>query len=648
MRLIAIDTETVRDEPWSVQWCSEPGIARMALVAPDSAPLSKLQSELESPDVLTVVHNAIFDVGIMRQVGIRPHKVADTMVMAYLLGESRIGLKILSYRKCNMNLVSYSEMVREAAEKKARRYVAKVIARTWPDPDPVLVIKPDGTQHIKFSQNISSRLKRYLKKYDEGKAAKTMVEYWNDKKMAADRAMIEPVLGVLEPGYLSDIKRKDAVAYACMDADATLRLYDVLWPQIIEENLEEVFWRDMEMLPMLMQMMENGMLIDKEHFYKLEEEFDVKSEELLEQIEELHGGYLNPGSSKQCLEALQSRGLNIKSTNAKELAAHRGDELVRLIQDYRGYRKLNSTYVSVLPGFADGGGRVHTTLSTTRTSTGRLASSNPNLQNQPARSEDGRRIRGGFIASEGCHLVAIDYSQIELRMAAHMSQDPVMMDIYRHNGDIHMQTACSMFQLKPEQVENAKHRKPAKTVNFGTIYGMFPPTLLAKFYQEDIFDFDESDCALFIQSWKDLYCGYFGWTDEVKAFARRNGYVVDMFGRRRHIPEVYSSHKWIQESGLREAVNAPVQSGAGGVLKKAIVDLIPVNDAWQSAGYIVRPLMQVHDELIWEIEDDIMDAVIPEFVTIMEQAVELSVPVIADVKVGLNWQDMKSWKGASE
>ncbi len=243
-----------------------------------------------------------------------------------------------------------------------------------------------------------------------------------------------------------------------------------------------------------------------------------------------------------------------------------------------------------------------------------------------------------------CHLVALDYSQMELRVAAHESQDPVMLEVYRTGGDIHMETASAMFHIPIEDVKQYPHRKAGRTTNFSLLFGVSPQGLLTRFYHEDILEFTELDCGDFIQSWEGKYSGYFDWTDEVKAYARRNGYVVDMFGRRRYVPEVYSSHFWIREAGLREAVNAPIQMGAQGIIKEAMGQLVPVYRAWSELGYVVRPLLQIHDELLWEVEDTVLDAVIPMLKHIMEDVVELSVPVKVDVKVGLNWNNMKEWK----
>lgn len=244
-----------------------------------------------------------------------------------------------------------------------------------------------------------------------------------------------------------------------------------------------------------------------------------------------------------------------------------------------------------------------------------------------------------------CSLVALDYSQIELRMAAHLSQDPVLLSVYRQDGDIHMETACAMFGLPAESIDSKRHRRPAKTVNFGILYGMSPPTLLSKFYHEDIFEFTLDDCEHFMAAWKNKYAGYFEWVEDTMAYARRHGCIHNMYGRVRYVPEVYSSHRWIRERGLREAVNMPIQSAAADILKTAMQDSTEVYRAWQAAGYVVRPLLQVHDELVWEVEDAVLHLVIPMLEEAMLSAAsQLTVPVKVDVKTGLNWMEMEPWE----
>jgi len=244
-----------------------------------------------------------------------------------------------------------------------------------------------------------------------------------------------------------------------------------------------------------------------------------------------------------------------------------------------------------------------------------------------------------------CSLLALDYSQIELRVAAHESQDPTMLDIFRNDGDMHMTTACHMFGLPPEKIDDKKHRRPAKTVNFGTIYLIGAKGLWQQFQHEGLTQFTERDCQGFLDSWRHTYPSFFDWVEDVKAEARRTGMVRDMFGRIRWIPELQSSLKWIKEAGLRQAVNAPIQSGAGGILKEAMRRLQPIVHQWQiDYGVVCRPLLQVHDELIFEVEDEWLPMIAPQFHKEMVNAVELSVPVKVDCETGKNWKELEAYE----
>uniref|UniRef100_A0A6M3L1N4 DNA-directed DNA polymerase n=1 Tax=viral metagenome TaxID=1070528 RepID=A0A6M3L1N4_9ZZZZ len=244
-----------------------------------------------------------------------------------------------------------------------------------------------------------------------------------------------------------------------------------------------------------------------------------------------------------------------------------------------------------------------------------------------------------------CSLLALDFSQIELRVAAHESQDPTMLDIYRRDGDIHMTTACHMFGLPPEQIDDKAHRRPAKTVNFGTIYLISAKGLWTQFQHEGLTQFTEQDCQAFLDSWRQTYPGFFDWVEEVSAEARRTGMVRDMFGRIRWIPELQSSLKYVREAGIRQAVNAPIQSGAGGILKEAMRRLHPLVNQWRSEyGIVCRPLLQAHDELIFEVEDEWLPVIAPQFHEVMCTAVELTVPVKVDAETGKNWKELIAYE----
>ncbi len=644
MRTVALDTETLGlgGAPWSIQYSMRPGHGGLVF-AHDRVGLSKLGRVLASPRVLTVVHNALFDLRIMEELGIRPYRVLDTMIMAYLLGESSLKLKVLAYRYAQMELRTYMDVVRPQSERMARPWLERVMEHTWVDSEPVIEDNPDGTVHVRQPQNLSKRLKRFLNKYDTGTAKQGLVEYWTDKERDTDREMTEPMFGEIPVATLADVPIEEAVAYACADSDGTMRIFPPLMEQIVRMGLEDVLERDMAILPMVLEMMKNGMLIDRDHFARLSRELEIESDQLQIEINKVAGAYLNASSPLQVLGALHKRGLQIKSTNAVELDKHRDDELVRLVQDYRGVVKLRSTYVDVLPKLADERGRVHTNLSVTRAITGRLASSKPNLMNQPVRSETGRKIREGFMADEGNTLLAFDFSQLELRCAAHESRDPALVDAYWSGEDIHRRTAAEMFGVAPEDVDKSK-RNAGKTTNFAIIYGITPPGLLMRFYHEDIKEFTEEDCAHFIAVWFERHPGYVDWMEETKAFAIRNGYVKNIFGRIRWVPEVYSVNNRVREGGLREAINSPIQSLAADIVKESMRKLCPRIMEWQHSGGVVLPLLQVHDELIFEVQEELVDAVVSEFIPVIEHAVELIVPVEVGVKVGKRWGSMKEIK----
>lgn len=244
-----------------------------------------------------------------------------------------------------------------------------------------------------------------------------------------------------------------------------------------------------------------------------------------------------------------------------------------------------------------------------------------------------------------CSLLALDYQQIELRVAAHVSQDLTMLELFRNDGDMHMTTACHMFNLPPEKIEEYAHRRPAKTTNFGTIYLIGAKGLWTQFQHEGLTQFTEHDCQGFLDSWREMCPGFFDWVEEISAEARRTGMVRDMFGRIRFVPELNSSLGYVRAAGIRQAVNAPIQSGAGGIIKEAMRQLHPIVRRWQNDyGIVCRPLLQVHDELIFEVEDEWLHIIAPQFHEVMVNAVKLSVPVKVDVETGHNWKELEAYE----
>ena len=646
MEIVAVDTETVRGKPWSIQIATDREPHGAIIYCSNPSEIGQLKTGLERDDFLTVLHNAKFDLRILAQCDIHPTRCECTMQMAYLLGEPRLGLKVLAYRIAGIEMKTYAKVTIEATQAKARAYLEQVAGMDLVDPEPIINIAKDGTTKLSFPKNIKGKVQRLLDKHIIDPAI-NLYEKWGTMDESGGRGQVELVMGKMERAYLDEVDPQIVEEYAKLDAEATFAIYPYLHAEIDRLVLQGVLERDMDCIPMIAEMEDTGVLLDVAELESLGRDLDELTNSAQANINYLAGHYVNPRSSQQVVALLQDEGIYTDmedSTDASVLDQYREYVIVNKIQDYRAYTKLQSTYVEGLMKSVGADGRIHTQYSTTRTETGRLASSHPNLQNIPVRTELGRRIRKAFVSEPGCSLLAFDYSQIELRVAAHESQDSTMLDIYWNDGDIHMTTACRMFDLPPEKIDDKAHRRPAKTTNFGTIYLISAKGLWQQFQHEGLTQFTEADCQSFLDSWRQTYPGFFDWVEEVKAEARRTGMVRDMFGRIRWIPELQSSLSYVREAGIRQAVNAPIQSGAGGILKEAMRQLYPLVKRWQrDYGVICRPLLQVHDELIFEVEDEFIPIIAPQFHEVMVNAVELMVPVKVDCETGHNWKELEAY-----
>jgi len=641
MRVVAVDTETEDTQPWSIQWCEDPGKAYMVRVDKNYRGMRYVKGLLEDPDTLVVFHNALFDLRVLLKLGIRPPNYTDTMLMGYVLGFPSLGLKALAYRHCGMELTPYRDVVKSATERKVKRWLHNVANHDWPDPAPTIKVLRDGTYKTTNPRNPTVTLSRWLVKHiDESEG---FGEYWAGFKSRNKiiGVTIESTMGVPPYGWLADINPTTARQYACEDADATRRLYDMLWPMVVEGGLEEALTIDMGALPCVIEMEEHGALTDADVLAELEVRFEGIADRLLGDIEDAGGRALNPNSPQQVAEVLYKMGALPNpgmSTDAKTLDMFKfSHEEIGWIQEYRGMKKLVGTYTTPLQRLADANGRVHTTYTVDRTATGRLSSRNPNLQNIPVRSAEGKAVRRAFIAAPGHVLAGFDLSQIELRLIAHESQDNAMLEIFNNGGDIHEKTRSAMFGGPPDDTQ----RKYAKVVNFSTAYMSSPYGLMKNMRHAGIQEVDEDECGEFISTFFSTYWGYKEWVDRTKAHARRYGEVRDMFGRRRWVPEVFSTLNKIKEEGLRAAVNMPIQGAAAGIMKLGMRDMQVAAEDWRDKGVGVWCILQVHDELILEVEEGVVDKVVPQMLNIFENVISLSVPIRADAEVGDSWGTMK-------
>ena len=402
MRIAAVDTETVRGKPWSIQtrWDS-PEFAEI-IYAEGDGNIELLCNDLQKDDVLTILHNAKFDLRVLAQCGIHPAHCECTMQMAYLLGEPRLSLKVLAYRVAGIEMRTYEDVTRQATQDKARMYLQQVLEMDWSDPEPIMTTAKDGSTKLSFPKNIKGKIDRLLNK---AYADPTISLYnkWHTMDESGGRGQVEAVMGKMERAGLDEVDPHEAEEYAKLDATATFAIYPYLHAKIEEYGLRGVLERDMACIPMIIEMEDNGILLDVAELEALKHDLDVLTNDTQADINYLAGRYVNPRSSQQVIALLQDEGIYTEmedSTDASVLDQYREHVIVNKIQDYRAYTKLQSTYVDALikKVQASPDGRTHTQFSTTRTETGRLASSKLNLQNIPVRTELGRRIRKAFIS----------------------------------------------------------------------------------------------------------------------------------------------------------------------------------------------------------------------------------------------------------
>lgn len=430
--------------------------------------------------------------------------------------------------------------------------------------------------------------------------------------------------------------------------------YQELQKRVQAAGLEHIFTEIEEpLISVIEKMRERGIKLDVPYLEKLSKKLHKELSSLEEKIYKQAGVEFNINSPKQLGEVLFDT-LALKPKNAKKTAtgqrSTKESELEKLRDDhpiieevlrYRELQKLVSTYVDALPKDVKEDGRIHSTLLQTGAATGRMASKDPNLQNIPIRTEEGRLVRGAFIAEKGYKLVAIDYSQIELRIAAIMSEDPALIEIFKKGEDVHTGVAMRVFGVNEDEVTGNMRRK-AKVINFGILYGMGVNALRQNLGD----DTPRQEAQEFLNAYFNTFTKLAEYLEDTKTFARNNGYTETIFGRRRHFPGISSSVPFIRAQAERMAINAPIQGTAADCMRVAMRDVAAYIEK-EKLEKEVGLLVQVHDELIFEIKEEKLDSAISKIVEIMEGTLSgketHGVPLVADVKVGENWHDMSAY-----
>ncbi|MFI8027508.1 DNA polymerase I [Serratia marcescens] len=441
----------------------------------------------------------------------------------------------------------------------------------------------------------------------------------------------------------NQIALEQAALYAAEDADVTLQLHLAMWPQLKQSaELLTVFNEiEMPLLPVLSHIERTGVLIDPAILSAHSQELAKRLAELEAQAHELAEEPFNLASTKQLqailyekqkLPVLKKTPGGAPSTNEEVLAELALDyPLPKVILEYRGLAKLKTTYTDKLPLMINPvSGRVHTSYHQAVTATGRLSSSDPNLQNIPVRNEEGRRIRQAFIAPEGYRIVAADYSQIELRIMAHLSQDEGLLKAFAEGKDIHRATASEVFGVPLDKV-TGEQRRSAKAINFGLIYGMSAFGLARQL------GIPRGEAQRYMDLYFERYPGVLDYMERTRQQASEQGYVSTLDGRRLYLPDVRSSNAMRRKAAERAAINAPMQGTAADIIKRAMIEV----DAWLQGQEkpLVRAIMQVHDELVFEVHESVIEEASQRIRQLMEGSMTLAVPLKVDVGVGMNWDE---------
>ncbi|MDP5292956.1 DNA polymerase I [Oceanimonas sp. CHS3-5] len=521
-------------------------------------------------------------------------------------------------------------------------------------------LKPllEDDQHIKLGQNLKYDI-NVLKNHGihmKGTLLDTMLESYALNSVQTRHDMGSMAAFFLNHGTTSfesiagkgakqltfnQIPLEQAGPYAAEDADITLRLHHHLSEQLAAEPALESVFNDIEMplVPILASMEYTGVRIDSKLLATQSDEITKRLKELEQEAHTLAGESFNLSSTKQLGEILFTKLALpvIKKTpkGAPSTAEEVLQELAldyplpKLLMEYRGLSKLKSTYTDKLPQMVnEHSGRIHTSYHQANTATGRLSSSDPNLQNIPIRTTEGRRIRQAFVAEPGYKLVAADYSQIELRIMAHLSQDKGLLDAFAHGKDIHKATAAEVFGVALDEVTTEQRRR-AKAINFGLIYGMSAFGLARQL------GIGRNEAQQYMDIYFERYPGVLRYMEETREQANEQGYVSTLFGRRLYLPEIKSRNGARRKGAERAAINAPMQGTAADIIKKAMIRV----NGWlaELPEGEVRMLMQVHDELVFEICEDRVDAYREKICELMQQAASLDVPLLVEAGVGDNW-----------
>ena len=510
---------------------------------------------------------------------------------------------------------------------------------------------------LKIGQNLKYDLE-VLRNYDielKGKMWDTMIahyliqpelrhnmDYMAEIYLNYQTIHIDELIGAKGKNQRSmrELNPKEVYEYAAEDADITLQLKNKLEPELKKQGAEKLFYEiEMPLMPVLAEMEMTGVCLDTDSLAETSKQLTQRMLDIEQRIYELAGEHFNIASPKQVGDILfdklkiidkakkTKKGQYVTSEEVLQQLRHK-HEIVGLILDHRGLKKLLGTYIEALPKLINPRtGHIHTSFNQTITATGRLSSSDPNLQNIPIRGEDGKEIRKAFIPEPGCLFFSADYSQIELRVMAHLSQDPQMIEVFREGKDLHAATAANIYKKPIEEVTRDERTK-SKRANFGIIYG------ITVFGLAERLDIPRDEAKMLIDGYFDTFPQVHDYMEKSKEVARQQGYVTTLFGRRRYLPDINSANSVVRGFAERNAINAPIQGTAADIIKVAMIHIF---QRFKTEGIKSKMILQVHDELNFSVYPDEKEKVEHIVLEEMQNAYQMAVPLVADSGFGENW-----------
>lgn len=658
--VLALDTEGTPEDPWSIQVSVWPGHGMVLRRSCHDfgRGIGALRRAVDQGTVFAV-HNAMYDLEVCRALGLelRGARLWDTMYASFLLRLEPQGLKPLAYRRLGMAMSTYAETVGDAGRDKQIDYLGRVMSRKWPKPEPRLVESNDGSTRVYTPQSAARRAESIALDAltdDDVDIADRWAKIDDDL-----RAAVEQQLGPMPVGTLADVERHVAVRYAARDADATLRLYYVLGADLDVKKLGGLMRSGMRVLPVFEEMQYHGLPASRRHFERLADDMDREMFRLRKRISKLYfgGRPFNPASHVQVATLLRRQGVSatkltstgVASTGKKSIEYLRKvNDAVRSVIEWREHQKIRDAFcapiLARMPEDVDIA-NVRCRIKVTRVHTRRLAASNPNFLAMPVRNEIGKGVREGFVCPPGQVFGAWDLSQIEMRYMAHASQDPLLCKRFRDGADIHRETAAEIFGVKAEDVDEMKHRYPAKRAAFGIIYGISGSGLFTQLQMMGAGDWSVKKCDKLISEWLRIYKGVADYSKRVPVeVARAGGVVRDAWGMIRYLPGILSTDPGERAEAGRVAVSHTIQGGAQGMIQNSMAWLDNHVVMLREAGEQIHWVLQIHDEIILQFDEGLwetVNALAVEALTKRHGVAGMRVPVKASGNVSTTWAGLK-------